>query len=1040
MAGPKEGGSAPRKPVTASQSLWLDAAGRGLIAGGEFLRLVQSGEVRGLTTDPLVFEKALAAGEYDEPLRRIIEIATRIDTVDLYERLAMEDVQKAADILRTVYESSGGEDGWATLSVAPHRAYDTEMIIEDARRLSDAVSRPNVMISVPATTEGVTAIETLLAEGINVNATLLVSPSHYEAVLLATLRALEKNPSPAAVSSIASVLVSRLDTAVDLDLERIGTDDALALRGKVAVANCRVIYRRFEELLDSPQWGKLAECGARMQRLLWSSTTTENLLYSDVLYVNELVGPFTINSLSPATFKAYRDHGSKDGTLRGRAVFARQILTKMARTGIDFDYVTDNVQQETITYIEEAYNRLLQSLDEKRRKALESLPAVEEFDLDSPPAPPEVLEALEAPPPPPEPEPQPEPEPEPPAPEPAETSASPAEETAQPEASLPEIPPAPTAPSFTESPLPPEAGIPAQEISPRKAAEPPPAEPSRPRSAPRSSHPAAPAVGSLIAKRLARWQEEDFTARLWEHDHTLWSPDPEGISDRLGWLALPESMPALCRPIARFVQEIRAGNFDDAVVLGMGGSSLAPEVFAHTFPRNKSFCNLHVLDSTHPDAILALETSIDLPRTLFIVSSKSGTTIEPLSLMNYFWERLQEETESPGKNFIAISDPKTHLVQEAKARGFRRIFEAAPDVGGRYSALSHFGLVPAALMGVSLPEFLESTALMVQACAATTPVAKNPALVLGTSIAEFALAGRDKLTFVASRSLAALPSWIEQLVAESTGKNGRGIIPVVGEPLGLPDSYGPDRVFVVLRALADQKANPAPVREQDARLAALEAAGHPVLRITIPDAFALGQEFFRWEVATAAAGAALGVQPFDQPDVEEAKAFARTAMAGDAAIMPGTEPVLATDHDQLTQAITYWLAQSSPAGRSADYISIQAYLAPTPSTVASLATIQKSLRDHTRLAVTVGFGPRFLHSTGQLHKGGPESGLFLQLLDTPCTDLPIPTTGFSFDQLIQAQALGDFQALSHLGRRILRLHLGPDPASTLPLLLSSLRS
>jgi len=1038
MAGPKEGGSAPRKPVTASQSLWLDAAPRSLLASGEFLRLVQSAAVRGLTTSAATFEKALAAGDYDAPLRLIVEVDTRIDTVDLYERLAIEDVRKAADILRAIHDSSGGEDGWACLGVAPHRAFDTEFTIEEARRLWDAVDRTNVMIGIPATAEGVVAIEALIAEGINVNATQILSPSHYEAVLLATLHGLEKNPNPAAVSSVASVSVSCLDTAVDMELERVGTNDSLSLRGKVAVANCRVIYRRFEELLESPQWLKLADHGARMQRLLWSSTTTENLFYPDVLYVNELVGPFTINNLSPATLQAYRDHGSRDGTLRGRGVFARQILTKLARTGIDFDFVTETVQQQTISHLEDSYNRLLQTLDEKRRNVIDSLPAFEKFDLDSSTSPLEESSSEEIVPPdlelePYQPEPAPEPAPEPPpAAESVENSAPPAEhisplEIPNPEASreLPEPEPQPAA-KFAELPASlPEQSSPPEVLPQETSAQPPPS--------------LAPAQ-SAIQKRLAAWQEENFAARLWARDYTLWSPNPAEISNRLGWLSLPEVMLPLSKPIARFLQDVRTAGYQDAVILGMGGSSLAPDVFAATFPRRKGFCNLHVLDSTHPDAVLTLESSVDLARTLFIVSSKSGTTVEPLSLMNYFWDGLRKEVKNPGNNFIAITDPGTPLAKNAKARGFRRVFETIPDVGGRYSALTHFGLVPAALLGVPLPAFLESAARMVQSCSASVPVAQNPALALGAAIAEFARAGRDKLTFVASRSLSLLPSWIEQLVAESTGKNGRGIIPVVGEPLGSPEVYGPDRVFVLLRNAEDQLADTAAAAHQDARLAALEAAGHPVLRISIANTGDLGQEFFRWELATAAAGAALGVQPFDQPDVEAAKQLARKAMSTGAPEIPGADPVFADDPVKLTQAISAWLAQTSPPGRSADYISIQAYLAPTPSTIAALAIIQNSLRNRTRLAVTIGFGPRFLHSTGQLHKGGPDSGLFLQLVDTPCTDLPVPDTSFTFGELIQAQALGDFQALSQLGRRVLRLHLGPDPASTLPLLNSALLS
>ncbi|MBZ5541284.1 MAG: hypothetical protein LAN61_12280 [Acidobacteriia bacterium] len=520
-------------------------------------------------------------------------------------------------------------------------------------------------------------------------------------------------------------------------------------------------------------------------------------------------------------------------------------------------------------------------------------------------------------------------------------------------------------------------------------------------------------------QRLADWDATGFARRLWAKDHTLWAKEPAEIVNRLGWLTLPDAMQAHVPAIAAFVQEVRAAGFEHVVLLGMGGSSLAPEVFSRTFGHTAGYPALTVLDSTHPDAVRAVEKSVNLERTLFVVSSKSGTTIEPNSFLNYFWARVAEKTKIPGSHFVAITDPGTVLGKHAAARNFRRVFEALPDVGGRYSALTHFGLVPAALLGVDVARFLQAASRMAQACAGTVPATSNPGLVLGAALAELARAGRDKVTFVTSPSLFLLPAWLEQLIAESTGKNGKGIIPVAGEPLGAPEQYAQDRVFVSLRAAQDADAG------QQARLKTLETVGHPVIRIESGENSNLGQEFFRWEVAVAAAGAALGVQPFDQPDVELAKTLARQAMAGAAQGAAADAPVLASDRAALQKAVADWLGTAQPG----DYIALQAYLAPTAATTVALASLQKTLRDTTRLATTLGYGPRFLHSTGQLHKGGPNTGLFVQFLDEPSEPLAVPETDYTFAQLIQAQALGDFQALAQRGRRILRVQLGRDAAT-----------
>lgn len=527
-----------------------------------------------------------------------------------------------------------------------------------------------------------------------------------------------------------------------------------------------------------------------------------------------------------------------------------------------------------------------------------------------------------------------------------------------------------------------------------------------------------------VEARLAKWQEEAFGRRLWEKDHQLWSeqPVPE-LTDRLGWLELPDTMMAEAGRLARFSRDVAQEGIRDAVVLGMGGSSLAPEVFSRTF--SPAFGNpaVTVLDSTHPEAVSALAARLDPEKSLFVVSSKSGTTTEMLSFFYYFWDLLAG-VPNRGRHFVAVTDPGTPLEKMARERGFREVFSAPPEVGGRYSALTPFGLVPAALLGVDVSRLLSRAREMAGLCGPTREGEANPGLRLGATLGELALAGRDKLTFVTSHSIASLPDWIEQLVAESTGKialsdgQHRGIVPVAGEPLGEPESYGDDRFFAALLLRGDD------VSGIEEKLVALENAGHPVARFHLSDRYDLGAEMFRWEVATAAAGAVLGLNPFDQPDVQLAKELANKAMkSAEAGVKPSSAgEVSAEDSAALVAAVIDWVRKAKPG----DYLGLQAYLAPTPRTTEVLHAVQAMLHEKTRLAVTVGYGPRFLHSTGQLHKGGPDRCRFLQLVDEPAQDVAVPETGYTFGTLIRAQADGDRLALEQRGRTVLRVQLGKE--------------
>jgi len=526
-----------------------------------------------------------------------------------------------------------------------------------------------------------------------------------------------------------------------------------------------------------------------------------------------------------------------------------------------------------------------------------------------------------------------------------------------------------------------------------------------------------PKLSAAVATALQAWDNQDICKRIWEKDHTVWSPDPAELSNRLGWLDLPEVSLDQVDEIQAFAAEIRDAGMRHVVLLGMGGSSLAPEVFARTFGSTARYPELIVLDSTHPEAVRTVEDFIDPVKTLFLVASKSGTTLETMSFYRTFWERVSRVTSTPGVHFVAITDPGSALDEMATDRQFRRVFAAPPTVGGRYSALSVFGLVPAALIGVDIRRLLERARSMAAASSDSVVASENPSLQLGVTLAQAALFGVDKVTFFGSPTIAALPIWIEQLVAESVGKEGKGIVPVDGEASSSPEGYGRDRLFIALSLVGDGD------NEIVHRLNALEANGHPVVHIRLQNQFDLGAEMFRWELATAAAGAVLGIHPFNQPDVQLAKSLAKEAMASQGSAATGGEEnaVDAADTTALSKAIAEW-AKASPG----DYLALQAYVAPSEKNGALLQEIRTLLGQRLGLASTIGFGPRFLHSTGQLHKGGANNGLFLQLVDAPKEDLPVPETNFTFAELIKAQAMGDAKALTQRGRRILRVDLGPD--------------
>jgi transaldolase / glucose-6-phosphate isomerase len=928
------------------QSIWYDNIRRGLITSGELMAMVNGDGLLGVTSNPAIFEKALAgSADYDPAFRALVSKGVK-DAQDLFEQLAIQDIQLAADVLHPTYVSTQAVDGYVSLEVSPYLAHDTEGTLAEARRLWAEVARENVLIKVPATPAGIPAIRTLIGEGINVNVTLIFAVSAYEAVAEAYIAGLEQRVAqggdPSRVASVASVFVSRIDSLIDDRLAQEiedTTDNARrkrleSLLGRVAIANSKLCYGRFQDLFAGERWNRLTQRGARVQRLLWASTGTKNPKYAKTLYVDELIGAHTVNTVPAETYVAFKQDGRVRPALTENWAEsldqARETLDALAEVGISIQAVTDQLLDQGARLFSDAFDRLLVAVEKKRQAMLGSGLARQTYALGS--------------------------------------------------------------------------------------------------------------ATRAVEQTLEAWRAEGKVRRLWARDTSLWSDTDE--DQWLGWLHVVDESQAEMHELDRIVEAVKRGNYKHAVVLGMGGSSLCPDVMRRTFPRREGHPELLVLDSTVPAQVAALEAQLDIRRTLFIVSSKSGSTIEPNMFKQYFFAKLEQALGAgkAGPHFLAITDPGTKLFNAAQADAFGRIAYGVPSIGGRFSALSNFGIVPSAIAGVDVHELLESAEVMVQACAAVVPPEQNLGVRLGAIMGTLAKLGRDKLTLIQSPAIASLGAWIEQLVAESTGKSGTGVVPVDGETLGRPDVYGTDRLFVYLcLATASSK-------EQDSGVAALEAAGHPVVRITLEDPLDLGQEFFRWEMATAVAGSILGINAFNQPDVEAAKVAARKLMTAfeSSGALPAETPLreekgmklfadarnaaeLGGGKETLEQTLAKHLARLA----AGDYFAINAYLEMNDANHRELQALRHAVRDAKRVATTLGYGPRFLHSTGQLHKGGPASGVFLQVTSDDAKDLAIPGQRFSFGVLKSAQAQGDFQVLAERGRRLLRVHLGADVAAGL---------
>ncbi|MEJ2633858.1 MAG: bifunctional transaldolase/phosoglucose isomerase [Calditrichia bacterium] len=929
------------KLIDYGQSYWLDNLTRGKIRSGEIKKRVTEEGLRGITSNPAIFNKAISkSSDYDEQIKRLVEEGQSVHKI--YEALVVKDVQDACDILRPVYDESGGVDGFVSLEVSPYLAHDTEGTMEEARRLFAAVNRPNCFIKIPGTKEGVPAIEQMLYEGVNINITLLFAIENYEAVAKAYILALERrvaeNKPIDKIASVASFFLSRIDVLTDQLLGHLiipGKTDGSEPRpeqllGKAAIASAKLAYQSFKKIFSGERWQALVERGAKVQRPLWASTSTKDPLYRDVRYVESIIGPNTVNTLPDETIAAFADHGKiYENSVETDIEGARQTVRDLKKAGVDIDFVTTQLINEGVQKFIDPYDKLMETLADERNKFLTHKTGSQTL-------------------------------------------------------------------SFGET-------------------------------------------EGEVKKAYSSLDEKQYARRLFDKDPYLWKSEPEhvkSIRNRLGWLNSVDDFLAKTEELTSFAQEIKEMKFQHVVLLGMGGSSLCPEVSRETFGSTDGYPRLIVLDNTDPAAIRNVESQIDLMRTLFIVASKSGTTTETLSFYRYFYQNVKKQTgDKVGNHFVAITDPGTPLVEEAKQKKFRRIFENPKDLGGRYSALSYFGLVPMALIGMDVKTLLSNARQIKMSCGPFIPSEVNPGVALGGLLGMNRRLGRDKVTFILSKSVHAFGYWVEQLIAESTGKEGVGLVPVESEYIGVPENYSPDRVFVYIYTNEDDN------EETEEQIKAVEKAGHPIVRIEIRDRLALGAQYFHWEMATATAGKIIGVNPFDEPNVSESKKNTRDLLEewkkngrfdeGKAII---EEDGLAVYCDTSAKwlfkehrnSLGDFLKTYVNLANSPDYIALLAYFMRTDTRHDILQDIRLQLRDRRKVATTLGYGPRYLHSTGQLHKGGPNWGVYLVFSADAPEEIPIPEEKFGFATLQRSQVLGDLRSLEDKERRVIRIHLGKD--------------
>lgn len=913
---------APSRITQLGQSIWYDNIQRNLLKSGELAGMIQRGDIRGVTSNPTIFQKAIAKSDDYNDVIQTMSWAGK-DAEQIFYQLAIQDIRSAADLFLPLYIDSNNMDGYVSLEVSPYLAHNTEQTIYEAKRLWQEVNRPNLMIKIPATLAGIPAIKEVIASGINVNVTLIFSIERYEQVIEAFMQGIEtrinSNLPVSHIASVASFFVSRVDSKVDAllkDIAVVGSSpsEINSLMGKAAIANAALAYSVFEKEFYSPRFEQLKNQGAQYQRPLWASTSTKNPAYSDLMYVDSLIAPNSVNTVPPQTLDAIKDHCTPVLNISENQKTAQENLTKIESIGISFSKVTKELEEEGVQSFANSFTSLLATIDERRISYLQELGT----------------------------------------------------------------------------------------------------------------------LSQSVAEHVQTLITENIIPRMFSKDPTIWSStedEQKEIMNRLGWLDSPVNSQTLVKEIIDFAKKQISKGITDIVLLGMGGSSMAPEVFAaigNAFNLSNNSVKLTVLDTTDPAQILDAVRTINPLQSLYIAASKSGSTTEVETLFAYFWHLLKSLLgERCGEHFIAITDPGTNLENLAKDLNFAMIFSGDPSVGGRFSALTSFGLVPAALCGLNIKQLLFSAALSRQNSLPENPVCINHAAVLGAILGEAALSGKNKLTILADPEVASFGAWLEQLVAESSGKDGKGIIPIEGEPVFPSEFYQDDRLFVYFRksgALQEVADN-------------LLAANQPVITEHLENGYTIGSQMFVWEFATAIACAILRVNAFNQPDVQDSKTrtqvkielFTETGELGK------NEAVFSNDELEMFTNIDLIGIDSSPShliraflntARPEDYIAINAYLPRDEYFGRQLLHFRKKIMQVTGSATTLGYGPRFLHSTGQLHKGGPDNCLFIQItMENNKHDVAIPGKPYTFGILQSAQAQGDLEALQARDRKFLRIHL-----------------
>ncbi len=915
----------------AGQSPWLDYISRQILSNGKLESLIKDSGLLGVTSNPSIFEKSISdpQGGYERDIQKLIHL--KASTFEIYDQLTIADIRRTCDLFMPVFKKSGGEHGFVSLEVMPGLARDAEGTYIEAVRLFKAVSKPNVMIKVPATREGIPVVRRLLGEGININITLMFSLKHYQDVAHAYLAGLvdyqKKGGDLSKVHSVASVFVSRVDTLVDKKIQGLiqkenrpeKKAELEQLTGKAACANAKMIYQEFKKILASKEFEALKRQGANVQKVLWGSTSTKNPSYPELIYVESLIGEETVNTMPLATLEAFLDHGKVLGsTLLDNLAEAEGTIRQLSQIGMNLNEIGEQLQKEGVQAFVDSFDSLMRTVEKIRLKT--------------------------------------------------------------------------------------RAGN-QKAFSPIKAS-----------------------ISNLkdIQSKAIELAKQNLTGRFFQKDPSIWKMDQEeqkNILNRLGWLDAIDWMLGKLYELDLLREQIVKEKIQDVVLLGMGGSSLAPEVMSLVFKKRRLRTpRFHVLDTTDSASILRVTKQLNLRKSLFIVASKSGTTVETVSQYRYFYDkiyqlakiasnklaRIEEET---GRHFIAITDGGSWLEQMARDKKFRSVFINPADIGGRFSALSYFGMVPAAILGLPVRDILRSATALLTAAKNEKDVQKNPAVFLGVLLAQCSKEGKNKLTFWASPALESFACWVEQLVAESMGKEGQGVIPIEGEPPLDVNAYGADRVFVSVN-LRSERSN-----AFMASLKAVKKAGYPVIEIDWPEESAMGAEFLRWEIATSIAGAVLEINPFDEPNVKESKD--NTARLLDSL---KTNKKLLFPKSKIEDVASF-LAQVPKGG----YIALLAYLDRSPEVSKVLKLIRTKIASRLQVPVLVGYGPRYLHSIGQLYKGGPRKGIFIELVSTPAPDLKVPGAPYTFNQLKRAQALGDMQALQSKGLAVLTLDLQGNP-------------